>query len=57
MYIKHIIKLSIFTGAARALIDIEGLNAEDIARKSMKIAADKCIYTNHTLVMEKLTWD
>ena len=40
--------------AARALIDIEGLDAEAIARKAMKIAADICVYTNHNLVIEKL---
>ena len=32
--------------AARALIDIPGLNALTIARKAMTIAADACIYTN-----------
>ena len=40
--------------AARALIDIEGLDAEAIARKAMGIAADICVYTNHNLVIEKL---
>ena len=40
--------------AARALIDIEGLDAEAIARKSMKIAAEICVYTNGNLVIEKL---
>ncbi|KAL4446076.1 hypothetical protein ABPG74_021615 [Tetrahymena malaccensis] len=43
--------------AARALIDIDGLSAKDIALKSMKIAADKCIYTNHNWVVETLKWD
>ena len=32
--------------AARALIEIDGLDAETIARKAMKIAADICVYTN-----------
>src|SRR2546425_10679788 len=32
--------------AARALIDVEGLDAEAIARKAMKIAAEICVYTN-----------
>ena len=32
--------------AARALIDIDGLDAEAIARKAMAIAADICVYTN-----------
>jgi ATP-dependent HslUV protease subunit HslV len=40
--------------AARALIDVEGLDAESIARKAMNIAADICVYTNHNLVIEKL---
>lgn len=39
--------------AARALIDTD-LSAEEIVRKSMKIAADICIYTNHSLVLEKI---
>lgn len=40
--------------AARALIDIDSLGAEDIARKAMNIAADICVYTNHNIVVEKL---
>jgi len=40
--------------AARALVDIDGLDAEAIARKSMKIAAEICVYTNGNLVIEKL---
>ena len=40
--------------AARALVDIDGLSAEDIARKAMTIAADICIYTNRNLVIESL---
>jgi ATP-dependent HslUV protease subunit HslV len=40
--------------AARALYDIEGLDAEAIARRAMDIAADICVYTNHNLVIEKL---
>jgi ATP-dependent HslUV protease, peptidase subunit HslV len=39
--------------AARALIDTD-MDAETIARKAMKIAADICVYTNHTLVVEVL---
>lgn len=41
--------------AARALIDVPGLSAEDIARKAMRIAADLCVYTNHTVITERLT--
>ena len=40
--------------AARALHDIEELDAEAIARKAMGIAADICIYTNHSIVIETL---
>jgi len=38
--------------AARALKDIEGMSAEDIVRKSMKIASDICVYTNNNLTVE-----
>ncbi len=41
--------------AARALVDIDGLDAEAIARKAMKIAGDICIYTNENVVIESLT--
>lgn len=40
--------------AARALYEIEGLSAEDIVTRSMKIAADICVYTNHTLSIERI---
>ncbi len=39
--------------AARALVDSE-LDAETIARRAMKIAADICVYTNENLVVESL---
>ena len=39
--------------AARALIDT-GMDAEAVARRAMKIAADICVYTNHNIVLEKL---
>jgi ATP-dependent HslUV protease subunit HslV len=39
--------------AARALVDTQ-LSAQDIALKSMNIAADLCIYTNHNFVVEKI---
>ncbi len=38
--------------AARALMTVEGLSAEDTARRAMKIAADICIYTNENLIVE-----
>ena len=37
--------------AARALMDTD-MSAEEIARKSMAIAADICVYTNDKLVLE-----
>jgi ATP-dependent HslUV protease subunit HslV len=40
--------------AARALADRPDMDAEAIARKAMKIAADICIYTNNELVVENL---
>jgi ATP-dependent HslUV protease subunit HslV len=40
--------------AARALIDIEGLEAEDVARRAMAIAADICVYTNTNLTLESI---
>ena len=38
--------------AARALIDIDGLDAEAIARKAMAIAAGICVYTNDKITIE-----
>ena len=40
--------------AARALIDLDEMDAEAIARKAMGIAADICVYTNNALVIESL---
>ncbi|MBP7337612.1 ATP-dependent protease subunit HslV [Niveispirillum sp.] len=40
--------------AARALIDIESFDAEMIARRAMKVAADICVYTNHSVTLEKM---
>jgi len=40
--------------AARALFDIDGMEAEAIAAKAMGIAADICIYTNENIVIESL---
>ena len=39
--------------AALSLIDTD-LSAEEIVTKSMNIAADICIYTNHNIITEKL---
>ena len=43
--------------AARALVAHSDLDAEEIARKALDIAADICIYTNHSLVFEGLEED
>ncbi|MGY9018742.1 MAG: ATP-dependent protease subunit HslV [Alphaproteobacteria bacterium] len=40
--------------AAQALHDIDGMEAEDIARKAMGIAAGICVYTNTNVTMESL---
>jgi ATP-dependent HslUV protease subunit HslV len=37
-----------------ALIDVPGIGAEEIARKAMKIAGDKCCFTNHTIRVESI---
>ena len=42
------------TAAARALIDIPELSAEDVARKAMNIAGDMCIYTNKNFLVETI---
>lgn len=39
--------------AARALAD-QDLTAEEIARKSLEIAADLCVYTNNRILVERL---
>ena len=38
--------------AARALSTVDDLEAEEIARRSMAIAADICVYTNTHLTLE-----
>jgi ATP-dependent HslUV protease subunit HslV len=40
--------------AARAVSTIENLSAEEIVKKSMKIAADLCVYTNNNVIIETL---
>ena len=40
--------------AARALVENTKLGARDIVERSMKIAADICVYTNHNLTIESL---
>jgi ATP-dependent HslUV protease subunit HslV len=40
--------------AARALIDLDNLGAEEIARKSLNIAAEICVFTNQNVTVESL---
>ena len=40
--------------AAKALLDHTDLSAYDIVEKSLHIAANICVYTNHNLVIETL---
>lgn len=40
--------------AARALLEGTDLDAEEIARRAMRIAAEICVYTNHNLTLEVL---
>ncbi|HID02310.1 MAG TPA: ATP-dependent protease subunit HslV [Desulfobacterales bacterium] len=40
--------------AALALIDNSKLNAEEICQASMTIAADICVFTNHSIIIEKI---
>lgn len=40
--------------AARALVENTELGAREIVEKSLAIAADICIYTNHNLTIEEL---
>jgi ATP-dependent HslUV protease subunit HslV len=40
--------------AARALIALDGFDAETVARRAMAIAAQICVYTNDKILLEKL---
>ncbi|HEV2303348.1 MAG TPA: ATP-dependent protease subunit HslV [Stellaceae bacterium] len=40
--------------AARVLVGMEGLDAEEVARRAMAIAAQICVYTNDQILIEKL---
>jgi ATP-dependent HslUV protease subunit HslV len=40
--------------AARAYVDVSRLGAAQIVQRSLGIAADLCIYTNHTVHVEEL---
>lgn len=40
--------------AARALVPFDNLSAEEVVKKSMKIASDLCVYTNNNIIVETL---
>jgi ATP-dependent HslUV protease, peptidase subunit HslV len=40
--------------AARALLSVDGLGAEEIARRAMKIASEICVYTNENIILESI---
>ncbi len=40
--------------AARALAQNTEMSARDIAEKSLHIAADICVYTNHNVITEEI---
>ena len=40
------------SAAAKALLDVEGLDAEQVAERAMKIAAEICVFTNDNFVKE-----
>ena len=40
--------------AARALLTVDGIEAEEVARRAMKIAGDICVYTNYSVIVETL---
>ena len=46
--------LIVSAAASIALLDQPNLTAEEIVRRSMKIAGDICVYTNHNLVVETI---
>lgn len=41
--------------AARAYLEESTLSAREIARRSLQIAGEICIYTNHSIIVEELT--
>src|ERR1051326_1147025 len=40
--------------AARALLAIDELSAEEIARRAMKTASEICVYTNSNIILESI---
>ena len=42
------------TAAARALADVDGMDAEAVCTKAMNIAADMCVYTNKNFIVQNI---
>lgn len=40
--------------AARAYLEVGGLDARTVAERALNIAADICVYTNHTITLEEI---
>ena len=40
--------------AARALCSVSDLSAREIAERSLHVAADICVYTNHNVIVEEI---
>ena len=40
--------------AGRAMLKYSGLSPKEIVKESLDIAADICIYTNHSITIEEL---
>lgn len=47
----------LLAAAAKALLDREDMDAEQIAHKAMSIAAEICVYTNNNFVTEVVGGD
>ena len=43
--------------AAKALYEIPDLSLDDIANRAMKIAGDIDVYTNHNVIVERISND
>jgi hypothetical protein len=45
-HVSFLFSSSINIAAARALMSVEDLSAEEVARRAMNVASDMCVYTN-----------
>ena len=54
LFLTKICFVLLFAAAARALVDIPDLTAEDVAERSMKVAANMCVYINTEFIMESI---